>query len=98
MPHQATKIEASETELAKRRNQMVLDQAKSVGLIGTTKDARLSGRVSANLLAAAKERAQVSSDTDLIELALSRLALEDDYGAKLLRREGTVPKGVNLEF
>jgi hypothetical protein len=98
MSHKAAKIEASETEMAKRRNQMVLDQAKSVGLIGTAKDARLSGRVSANLLAVAKERAHVSSDTDLIELALSRLALEDDYGARLLRREGAVPKSVNLEF
>jgi len=27
-----------------------------------------------------------------------RLALEDDYGAKLLRGERTVPKGVNLEM
>lgn len=67
MRHPAEKIQESEAEKAKRRNQMVLDQAKSAGLIGTTKDARLSGRVSANLLAAAKEHTHVASDTELIE-------------------------------
>ncbi|PPQ36083.1 hypothetical protein SAMN06265338_1185 [Rhodoblastus acidophilus] len=98
MPHQSVKSELSGVEMTKRRNQLVLDQAKSVGLIGAAKDARVSGRVSGHLLAAAKARAQVSSDTDLIELALSRLALEDDFGVKLLRREGSVPKGLDLEF
>lgn len=98
MRHPAEKIQESEAEKAKRRNQMVLDQAKSAGLIGTTKDARLSGRVSANLLAAAKERAHVASDTELIELALSQLALADDFGAKFRRHKGTISPDLDLEF
>ena len=50
---------------------------------GLDRDARLSGRVSARLLEAAKRRAHVTSDTELIELALSRMALEDDFGPRL---------------
>jgi hypothetical protein len=75
MSHPAAKTSISDADKAKRRNQRVLDQARSAGLIGTIRDARLSGRVSGRLLAAAKERTHVASNTDLIELALSELAL-----------------------
>jgi hypothetical protein len=71
---------------------------RASGLLGSIKDARLSGRVSARLLEAAKRRAHVTSDTELIELALSRMALEDDFGPRLLRRKGTLPADLDLEF
>ena len=61
---------------AHRRNSLVLEQARAAGLLGEVKDARLSGRVSARLLEAAKRRAHVTSDMELIELALSRMALD----------------------
>jgi hypothetical protein len=77
---------------------MILAQARASGLIGGAKDARLSGRVSASLIEAAKARSGVSSDTELIELALSRLALEDDFGRRLLARKGTVPPDIDLQF
>jgi len=83
---------------ARSRNRLVLEQARASGLLGSVKDARLSGRVSAKLLEAAKRRAHVSSDTELIELALSRMALEDDFGSRLLRRSGSVPADLDLEF
>jgi len=76
----------------------VLEQARASGLLGSVKDARLSGRVSARLLEAAKRRAHVTSDTELIELALSRMALEDDFGPRLLRRKGSLPADLDLEF
>ncbi|HEY3719295.1 MAG TPA: hypothetical protein VGL41_04060 [Roseiarcus sp.] len=84
--------------VARSRNRLVLEQARASGLLGPGKDARLSGRVSATLLEAAKRRAHVTSDTELIELALSRMALEDDFGSRLLRRSGSVPADLDLEF
>ena len=81
----------NEEHIALKRNRLVLEQARAVGLLGEAKDTRLSGRVPAGLIEAAKKRAHVSSDTELLELALSRLALEDDFGARLVRRKGSVP-------
>jgi hypothetical protein len=74
---------------AASRHQATLAQAKN---------ARITGRVSARLVAAAKKRAGITSDTDVIEVALATLALEDDFGAKLVGRKGTVPKDIDLEL
>jgi hypothetical protein len=88
----------NDEDFIRRRNMLVLDQARATGLLGAHKDARISGRVSATLLDAAKERARVASDTELLEIALSRLVLEDDFGRKFVRRKGKVPKSVDIEF
>jgi hypothetical protein len=90
-----TSIETEE-QIALKRNRLVLEQARAVGLLGEAKNTRLSGRVPAGLIEAAKKRAHVSSDTELLELALSRLALEDDFGARLVRRKGSVPADIDL--
>ena len=86
----------TEEHIALKRNRLVLDQARAVGLLGEAKNTRLSGRVPAGLIEAAKKRAHVSSDTELLELALSRLALEDDFGVRLVRRKGSVPADIDL--
>ena len=86
----------TEEHIALKRNRLVIEQAHAVGLLGEVKDTRLSGRVPAGLIEAAKKRAHVSSDTELLELALSRLALEDDFGARLVRRKGSVPADIDL--
>ncbi|MGB3386997.1 MAG: hypothetical protein WBA88_03345 [Pseudaminobacter sp.] len=85
----------NDARIAHTRNRLVLEQAKAIGLLAA-KDTRLSGRVSSELIEAAKKRAHVSSDTELLELALSRLALEDDFGARLVRRKGSVPADIDL--
>jgi hypothetical protein len=87
---------ATDAEIARTRNRLVLDQARAVGLLGSTKNTRLSGRVSSELVDAAKKRAHVTSDTELLELALSRLALEDDFGARLVARKGSIPADLDL--
>lgn len=87
-----------EEEVALDRNKLILEQARDAGLLGAAKDFKVSGRVSTVLIEAAKARAHINSVSDLLELALSRLALEDDFGRKFLRRKGTVPKDVDLEF
>jgi hypothetical protein len=96
----AQKQGAAEAESAftRRRNRMVLAQARASGLIGPVKDVRLSGRVSASLVEAAKTRTGVRSDSELLELALSRLALEDDFGRKLLNRKGSIAPDIDLEL
>ncbi|MDY6960433.1 MAG: hypothetical protein SV862_00835 [Pseudomonadota bacterium] len=95
----ATQIRAaaeSEAKVASARNKLVLDQAKAAGLLGAAKNTRLSGRVPSDLIEAAKKRAHVTSDTELLELALSRLAIEDDFGARLVGRKGSIPADIDL--
>lgn len=87
-----------EPDITRIRNTLVLDQAREAGLLGSRKAARISGRIPAALLDAAKECAHVTSDTELLELALSRLVLEDDFGRRFVRRKGRIPKSVDLEF
>lgn len=86
----------NDERIAHTRNRLVLEQARAVGLLGAAKNTRLSGRVPSELIEAAKKRAHVTSDTELLELALSRLALEDDFGAKLVGRKGSIPADVDL--
>ncbi|MFB9984880.1 hypothetical protein ACFSOZ_23025 [Mesorhizobium newzealandense] len=93
----ATRAAAENDERAARtRNRLTLEQARAVGLLGAAKNTRLSGRVSSELIEAAKKRAHVSSDTELLELALSRLALEDDFGPRLVGRKGSIPADIDL--
>ncbi len=90
-------VESSKT-VATLRNRATLESARAAGLMGDAKDARVAGRVSSELVAAAKKRAGLSSDTDVIEIALARLALEDDFGARLVRNKGSVPREFNIEI
>jgi hypothetical protein len=98
MSKHAERNATDEDEFVRVRNTLALHQAREAGLLGPRKDARISGRISAALLGAAKERAHVVSDTELLEIALSRLVLEDDFGRRFVRRKGKIPKSVDLEF
>jgi hypothetical protein len=50
------------------------------------------------LVARAKKRAGIDSDTELIEVALANLAVADDYAEWLLSRRATIDPATNLEF
>ncbi len=89
--------ESREALPALRRSQ-ILELARIQGLIGAQKNRRISGRVSARLLKAAKQRAALTSDNAVIEYALARLAVEENYGERLFRHEGKVPQDLDLEF
>ena len=65
---------------------------------GLRKDKRISGRISCELLAAAKQRLGVASDTETIELALVNMALADDYGAWLVAQAGRLDTDFRLEL
>jgi hypothetical protein len=75
----------------------VLKTAKDAGLFaGET--SRIAGRIRKPLIEAARARSGIKSDTELLEYALACVALEDDFGQKLLARRGRVPKDLDLEF
>ena len=82
----------------RQRTQLVMAEAKKVGLLGGPKNTVIRGRVPDTLVKEAKKRAGVSSDTELLEVALSSLALEDDFGERLLRRKGSIDPDIDLEF
>jgi hypothetical protein len=63
---------------------------------GRTKVVR--GRMPEALVAQAKKRTGIESDTDLIEIALANIAVGDEYADWLLSRQGTVDPEVDLEF
>ncbi len=80
------------------KGQTTLKYAREAGLLGHGKDKRIAARVSSALIEAAKARAGLSSDTEVIELALAALALDDDFGFKLVGLKGSVPADFDLEF
>jgi hypothetical protein len=50
------------------------------------------------LLVAARERTGIQSDTELLEYALARVALEDTFAETLVALRGSVSPDVDLEF
>ena len=77
----------------------VLDVARSQGIIPPSdKDAKVSGRIHRSLLEAAKQRTGLTSETALLEYALAKVAIEDNFGERFARLRGTVGKEVELEF
>jgi hypothetical protein len=79
------------------RQSAVLATAKDAGLLAGVSGC-IAGRIHKQLIAAAKARSGIKSDTELLEYALARVALEDDFGRKLLARAETVPRDLDLEF
>ena len=82
---------------ASLRRRTVIDTARQLGLLGG-ENGRIGGRIRRDLIAAAKEKSGIPADTELLEYALAKVALEDDFGAKLVRRKGRVAKDIDLEF
>lgn len=82
---------------ANPRRKAVLETAEGAGLLAGARG-RIAARIRKQLVVAAKARSGIKSDTELLEYALARVALEDDFGQKLVAREGRVPQDVDLEF
>jgi hypothetical protein len=88
------KPETNDFLIARRRS--VVATAKAEGLFAGDNIA-LGARVPRRLVDRAKERAGISSTTDLIKYALAKVALEDDFGGKLVARKGSVPADIKLD-
>ena len=91
----SSKAEADRTASLRRRS--VVDTAKAAGLL-SGENGRIAGRVRQPLIEAAKARSGIVSDTELLEYALARVALEDEFGRKLVARKGHVDSSLDLEF
>jgi hypothetical protein len=74
----------------------VLHHAHVAGYLPGRKSERIGGRVSPGLLSAAMDKSGLRSQAELLEYALAKVALEDDYGAKLLSMKGSVADDVDL--
>jgi hypothetical protein len=79
------------------RRRAILETAREAGLLAGA-SSRIAGRIRKPLIDAARARSGILSDTELLEYALACVALEDDFGQKLLARRGRVPKDIDLEF
>jgi hypothetical protein len=76
----------------------VMTIAEQEGLLSGERTQVIRGRMPRALVARAKNRTGIASDTDLIEIALANIAVADDYTDWLLSQRGTIPAEVDLEF
>ena|ERR1700739_3899347 len=76
----------------------VLVLAGESGLLRGTRTKVVRGRMPEALVNRAKARTGITSDTDLLEVALANLAVADDYPEWLLARRGRIAQDVDLEF
>lgn len=72
-----------------------LSTAAATGLTQGKKQKRLSGRAHEELVAAAVAKSGLEG-SDLLEYALAKVALEDDFAERLLARQGTISRDVDL--
>ena len=72
--------------------------ARETGLLKGSRTKLVRGRMPDALVAKAKARSGVQSDTELIEVALANLAVADEYAGWLLAQRGKVGKDLDLEF
>jgi len=72
--------------------------AEEEGLLRGDRTQVVRGRMPEALVARAKKRTGIDSDTNLIEVALANIAVADDYADWLLSRRGAVDRGAKLEF
>jgi hypothetical protein len=78
--------------LADQRS-VILRAAEERGLLGA-KDRTIGGRLPAALVEQAKRVSGIEETTELLTYALARVAVEDDFGERLIARKGRVPKGI----
>lgn len=83
---------------ASGRMREILFIAEKEGLLRGVRTQVVRGRMPEALVTRAKKRTGINSDTDLIEVALANIAVEDDYADWLLSRRGAVSGEADLEF
>lgn len=76
----------------------IMAVAEQQGLLRGERTRVVRGRMPEALVTRAKKRTGINSDTDLIEVALANIAVEDDYADWLLSRRGAVSREADLEF
>ena len=87
--HRADREHGAATQL---RRAAVIQAAEERSLLGP-RHRQMGGRFPDALVEVAKRVSGITENTDLLTYALIKLALEDDFGERLLERKGRVPKG-----
>jgi hypothetical protein len=77
------------------RVEAALSTAAATGLTQGKKGKQLSSRVHEPLLEAAAAKSGLQG-TELIDYALAKVALEDDFAERLISLKGTIPGDVDL--
>lgn len=90
----ATISTAATTGLSKRVS-TTMSTAAATGLIEGKKGKQLSGRVHETLFEAAAAKSGLRG-TELIDYALAKVALEDDFADQLLALKGSIPRDLDL--
>lgn len=75
-----------------------LSIAHQQGLLSGKRTLTVRGRMPALLVAQAKRKTGIQSDSKLLEAALASLAVHDDYADWILTRRGAVSRDIDLEF
>ena len=79
-------------KIGQARRETAFKAAQEEGLLGP-RDGTIAGRVPSKLLERAKQRAGTKNVSELLLYALTKVALEDDFGRRLVARKGRVPRG-----
>lgn len=85
----------AEAVLSERRREAIISAAAGEGLLGGER-AALGARTPRALVARAKARSGIQSTSALVEYALARVALEDDFAERLVARRGSLPTDFDL--
>lgn len=90
--------EASDTPvLRSMRRLAIVDAARELGLLDG-ENGRIGARIRRDLVAAAKKKSGIASDTELLEYALAKVGLEDEFGIELVRRKGRIARDIDVEL
>lgn len=72
--------------------------AERQGRLSSGRTRFIRARIPEALVTSAKRRTGLNSDTELLQVALANLAVEDDYVDWILSRRGSVSREFDLDF
>ena len=78
--------------------QSAVTLAEDKGLLKGRRTLVIRGRMPEKLVAEAKRKTGITSDSKLLEAALANIAVADDYAEWLYSQRGTVDPSLDLEF
>ncbi len=82
--------------LTSTRLKFAVVELQRSGALAGARSKKLSTRVDPGLLAAARRRTGLQSDSDLVNAALAVVAAGDDFGAWLVTQAGRLPEDFEL--
>ncbi|MBV9226349.1 MAG: hypothetical protein JOY85_20130 [Acidobacteriaceae bacterium] len=82
----------------RERLQDAVTLAEKKGLLRGRRTLMVRGRMPEKLVAEAKRKTGITSDSRLLEAALANIAVADDYAEWLCSQRGTVDPSLDLEF